>query len=379
MAAKIHHVVHQINWEGADLSQPSWCSIASWRRFAAKHDWRHRLWPTKELQQQFEPNVWSWMSRQTQRGLKSLVASYQILHRHGGIVIDTNLIWLGAMLARDRNHPPTSYLLRLASERNAFVLAALPDAEPDVAFALEASLLAAAPGIAAVERALDAVGEFARDDGGAALSLSQAESIAPAAMRRARASVLPAHALFYALVNRSDGVMPRFPAMSSVGMHHLAWVQPPAWVQGGVPARYATAGALANGNGAKDVPDPTGVSQCYRDARGWRLVHPPGATAPSAVGRITWRKNVSYVMQWPNKAEHLARLNAQNKTWLAARLERPHLLRHDPRHDALAPFAAHDARPVAKHDARRGTPKPTLPSSSAAWKSSLHAAGPRAP
>ena len=61
--------------------------------------------------------------------------------------------------------------------------------------------------------------------------------VAITSMRRARASVLPAHALFYALVNRSDGVMPRFPAMSSVGMHHLAWVQPPAWVQGGVPAK----------------------------------------------------------------------------------------------------------------------------------------------
>ena len=38
------------------------------------------------------------------KGLLHIIASYQLLHAHGGIVVSADLIWLGAMMAGQRGH-----------------------------------------------------------------------------------------------------------------------------------------------------------------------------------------------------------------------------------------------------------------------------------
>ena len=385
--AKIHHVVHQIQWENAEApTTPSWCSIASWRRFAAKHNWRHRQWTRAELEQQFDPKVWWWLSNQKVRGLHSLIASYQILHRHGGLVIDTSLIWLGAMISRDRLHPPTSHLLHLVSQHAAVVLPPLPIDYNDIAFVLESSLLAAPPGHAGLGGVLNEVREFALNMSQApwrkrkVMELSQAQ-LALAAIRGTQTTPnvgrLPSSALIYTLAQSSSGgshmatpslvrtVGGEDPTMSNVTMRHLAWVQPPEWIQGGVPWRYGAASGI---NIRAQPRDPSGVNQCMRGAKGWVLFHPPGPSGPSAAGKIAWRKNASYTMAWPGKEAYLKKLSATGKHGLVKRFSSPISLTHDPKHDTREDVArnardevkaaraeAEEARRVAAAAATRAT------------------------
>ena len=343
--AKIHHVVHQIHWENAEApTTPSWCSIASWRRFAAKHNWRYSQWTRAELESRFDPEVWRWLSNQKVRGLHSLIASYYILHRHGGLVVDTSLIWLGAMTSRDRLHPPTSHLLHLVSQHAAVVLPSLPIDYNDIAFVLESSLLAAPPGHAGLGGVLNEVQEFALNVSQArrkrkVMDLPQAQ-LALAAIRGTQTTPdvgrLPSSALVYTLAQSSSGgslvrtVAGEDPTMSNVTMRHLAWVQPPEWIQGGVPWRYGAASGI---NIRAQPRDPSGVNQCMRGPKGWVLFHPPGPSGPSAAGKIAWRKNVSYTMEWPGKEAHLKKLSAAGKNGLVRRFSTPITLKHDPKHD----------------------------------------------
>ena len=350
--AKIHHVVHQIQWENAEApTTPSWCSIASWRRFAVKHNWRHRQWTKAELEQQFDPKVWWWLSNQRVRGLQNLIASYQILHRHGGLVVDTSLIWLGAMISRERSHPPTSGLLHLMSSLwgEAVVLPSLPVDYTDVAFVLESSLLAAPPGHAGIGGVLSEVRELAGNMSEApwrkrkVMDLPQAQ-LALTAIRGMQTTPggtqrLPSSALVYTLAQSSSGgldmaapslVLSARPTMSNVTMRHLAWVQPPEWIQGGVPWRYGAASGI---NIRAQPRDPSGVSQCMRGPKGWVLFHPPGPSGSSTAGKIAWRKNVSYTMEWPGKEAHLKKLSAAGKHGLVKRFSTPISLKHDPKHD----------------------------------------------
>ena len=289
--AKIPHVVHQIQWENAEAPTPIWCSIASWRCFAAKHHWRHRRWTRAELVRQFDPEVWQWLTNQKVRGLHSLIASYQILHSHGGLIVDTSLIWLGAMISRDRVHPPTSFLLDLVSHHEAVVLPSLPIDNNDIAFVLESSLLAAPPGHAGLGRVLNQVRQLALNASQApsrkrkAVDLPQAQ-LALDAIRGTQTTPdvgrLPSSALVYALAqSSSDGSHMAAPSsartvfaptMSNVTMRHLAWVQPPEWILGGVPWRYGSASGI---NIRAQPHDPSGVSQCMLGSKGWVLFHPP--------------------------------------------------------------------------------------------------------
>ena len=362
--AKIHHVVHQIQWENAEAPiTPFWCSVASWRRFAAKHHWRYRQWTRAELVRQFDPAVWRWLTNQKVRGLHSLIASYQILHSHGGLIADASLIWLGAMTSRDRFHPPTSDLLHLVSQHEAVVLPSLPIDDTDIAFVLESSLLAAPPGHAGVGRVLTQVRELALNASQApwrkrkAVDLPQAR-LALDAIRGTQTTPdvgrLPSSALVYTLAQSSSddrsplddhgrSSLDRFmaapsarvvsgdaPTMSNVTMRHLAWVQPPEWIQGGVPWRYGAASGI---NLRAQPRDPSGVNQCMRGPKGWVLFHPPGPSGSSAAGKIAWRKNVSYTMAWPGKEAHLQKLRAAGMNRTANRFASPISLRHDPRLD----------------------------------------------
>ena len=346
--AKIHHVVHQIQWENAAApTTASWCSIASWRRFAVKHNWRHRQWTKGELEQQFDPTVWWWLSSQKVRGLQSLVASFHILHRHGGLVVDTSLIWLGAMISRDRLHPPTSGLLYLVSQHEAVVLPSFPIEYNDVAFVLESSLLAASPGHAGVERVLSEVKKLALSATRLrrhAMDMPQAQ-LALAAIRGEQTTPdvgrLPLSALVYTLAQSSGAaghtmatapplVLPALPAMSNITMRHLAWVQPPEWIHGGEPWRRGAASGIFIG---AQLRDPSGVTQCFRGPKGWALFHPPGPSGSNAAGKIAWRKNVSFMMEWPGKEAHLKKLSVSGKSGLVKRLSAPISLRHDPKHD----------------------------------------------
>ena len=362
--AKIHHVVHQIQWENAEAPiTPFWCSVASWRRFAAKHHWRYRQWTRAELVRQFDPAVWRWLTNQKVRGLHSLIASYQILHSHGGLIVDASLIWLGAMISRDRFHPPTTDLLHLVSQHEAVVLPSLPIDDTDIAFVLESSLLAAPPGHAGVGRVLTQVRELALNASQApwrkrkAVDLPQAR-LALDAIRGTQTTPdvgrLPSSALVYTLAQSSSddrsplddhgrSSLDRFmaapsarivsgdaPTMSNVTLRHLAWVQPPEWIQGGVPWRYGAAFGI---NLRAQPRDPSGVNQCMRGPKGWVLFHPPGPSGSSAAGKIAWRKNVSYTMAWPGKEAHLQKLRAAGMNRTANRFASPISLRHDPRLD----------------------------------------------
>ena len=100
-SAATPRVVHQIAWDInpiAELSLPSWCSVASWRRFAARHNWKYQLWKPDEVKTLFHPTPWAWLSKQRLKGLLHIIASYQLLHAHGGIVVSADLIWLLSLI-----------------------------------------------------------------------------------------------------------------------------------------------------------------------------------------------------------------------------------------------------------------------------------------
>ena len=70
-----------------------------------------------------------------------------------------------------------------------------------------------------------------------------------------------------------------------------------------------------------------------RGPKGWVLFHPPGPSGSSTAGKIAWRKNVSYTMEWPGKEAHLKKLSAAGKHGLVKRFSTPISLKHDPKHD----------------------------------------------
>ena len=177
------------------------------------------------------------------------------------------------------------------------------------------------------------------------MELSQAQ-LALAAIRGTQTTPnvgrLPSSALIYTLAQSSSGgshvatpslvrtVAGEDPTMSNVTMRHLAWVQPPEWIQGGVPWRYGAASGI---NLRAQPRDPSGVNQCMRGPKGWVLFHPPGPSGSSAAGKIAWRKNASYTMAWPGKEAYLKKLSAAGKHGLVKRFSSPISLTHDPKHD----------------------------------------------
>lgn len=364
---QVPNVVHQICWETTDLGElnvPCWCSVASWRRFASKYGWRYRLWKEKEVESLFHPSAWRWLTSHKLHHMRAIVASYQLLYQHGGLVADSSLIWLGALLAGGRTHLPTNQLLA-AIARHSLVVLPPDQAMPSVPMqiAAEASIMAAAPGHSALHQVLHHVRDMASGRNSTEWR-DVATHISTATLRQhSGVQSLPSAKqwVFYNVTEHASGAAQAAPfrtvtrtasqqnrmlsPMSAVQMSHLAWVQPPRWWRSSNEA--ARAFALP-----RSPPIPTGTGQCLLESRVvrppggtpvlqsvWRVFHPPGNSAPIVHSRITWNTDVNYTMQWPGKAEHLKKLSKKGVEGRkeAEALSRPKLFPQPNQTKATAP------------------------------------------
>ena len=110
-AAAVPRVIHQI-WIGSRPCPEEW--IGSWRRdYCAAHpSWTHRLWRDADVVELLRQHPSSSSSGGDdgesggtplhkiyeslgQPCLRADVARYAILHRHGGVYIDADMVWLG--------------------------------------------------------------------------------------------------------------------------------------------------------------------------------------------------------------------------------------------------------------------------------------------
>lgn len=352
----VPNVVHQICWETLrkpdieELSVPCWCSVASWRRFAIKHGWKYRLWKEKEVEHLFHPSAWRWLTSHRLHHMRAIVASYQLLYHHGGLIADSSLIWLGALLAGGRTHLPTNQLLA-AIARHSFVVLPPDQDMPSMPMQIvaEASIMAAAPGHSALHQVLHHVKDLSARKNSTEWQ-DVATHVSTAALRQhSGVQVLPSAKqwVFYNVTEHADGVAQAAPVrsasqqnrmlspMTSVQMAYLAWIQPPRWWRSNNEA--ARAFALP-----RSPPIPTGTGQCLLESRivhppggmpvlqdSWRVFHPPGTSAPIVHSRITWNTDVNYTMQWPGKAEHLKKLSKKGAEGRkeAEALSRPKLLK----------------------------------------------------
>ena len=95
-ARAVPPLLHQL-WLGPSVSPRCHCSAASWRAFARRYDWTHRLWRDGDVAALDigtpPPPVFD--DRATQL-YKTSLTKCEILRKYGGLYVDCDLMWLGA-------------------------------------------------------------------------------------------------------------------------------------------------------------------------------------------------------------------------------------------------------------------------------------------
>jgi mannosyltransferase OCH1-like enzyme len=121
------HTIHQY-WDSSDLGACCSCSSSSWRYFAETFGWSYKLWTREAFlnaTHSSSTNIKSLLkygdlftTDRKQSLFRGNTFRLWVLHTHGGLYVDCDLLWVGAQAPVPGDHKPTRELVHALAHVN---------------------------------------------------------------------------------------------------------------------------------------------------------------------------------------------------------------------------------------------------------------------
>lgn len=92
----IPKIVHQV-WLGNEEPPLKW--MQTWKDFCNRYNWGYKLWRDSDIEKFGLQNKSAYKEAKSYQK-KSDIARYEIVHRHGGLYADCDMVWLGKDLSK---------------------------------------------------------------------------------------------------------------------------------------------------------------------------------------------------------------------------------------------------------------------------------------